>query len=384
MRRISFILIVLFCLSLPATTLSQDERGDLLSRINNLRAGLGLHPYTLNSALDAAAQNQAQWMASTGNVSHYQDDGSTPRIRAVAAGYGSDWVSENIYGGGRGGVSAAWNFWVNSSIHYRGLTSANYYDIGIGISQGESRAYVLVFGNATGSWGNAGSTNTGSGSSSGGNESAAAAPSFVVGIDGRGFIMHEIQPGDTLGDIALIYGYTWDDIPYMLDVNELAQDEMRQLEIGAVFLVPPKAGTYTPTAGSVALLTTPLPPEATNPPEQPELLPPMEMTALPTTNTIPASPTFLPSATPPPTWTPMRIATAAALPDELFGIMPTNTALVVAQVPSITPMPSPTQMSPNGIQTTTSRRPAWLFVAVGLQVVVITGAGIEFVRRLLR
>ena len=223
---------------------SAQGSGDLLTRINNLRASVGQSGYTINSSLAAAAQNQAAWMANTGNVSHTQDDGSGPRVRAQNAGYPSNWVTENIYLGSGADTGVAWNFWVNSPIHYAGMTSPNYSDIGIAIASGANGyAFVLVFGNAAGSLPQSVSTG-GNGQST---KQIAAAPSFVVGVDGTGNIMHEVQGGDTIGDIALIYGYTWEILPYMLDINGMTEDDVPYLEIGSVFLVPPQDGTYTPT-----------------------------------------------------------------------------------------------------------------------------------------
>src|SRR5690606_27731341 len=123
--------------SVATTTQAQDAVSDLLGRINGLRASLGLPGYTLNSALSAAAANQAQWMAATGQISHTQADGSTPSSRAAAAGYGGSWVSENIYAGSNAGVSDAWVFWLNSPIHYRGMTNTNYQEIGIAAASGD-------------------------------------------------------------------------------------------------------------------------------------------------------------------------------------------------------------------------------------------------------
>lgn len=97
MKCISYSLLAFFILSMSAAWAGSAQAQDLLGQINALRAERGLAPYTLDSALSAAAQNQANWMAQTGQVSHTQADGSTPRSRAAAAGYPSNWVSENIY-----------------------------------------------------------------------------------------------------------------------------------------------------------------------------------------------------------------------------------------------------------------------------------------------
>jgi hypothetical protein len=228
--------------------LAQDEASDLIGRTNNLRSSMGLAPYNYNGALAAAAQSQAQWIVDNGNVSHVRTDGSGPRSRALGSGYPTADVAENIYGGTMASPDVAWTFWVNSAIHYAGLTNARYSEIGAGAAHGPwGNAYVLVFGNPGGPppiQPNA------SGNGDGGGNAVAAVPeqpSYVVGLDNFGNIMHQIQPGDTLGDIALIYGYTWDDIPYMKQINNLTDN--RELEVGSVFLVPPQDGTYTPTPG---------------------------------------------------------------------------------------------------------------------------------------
>lgn len=237
-----------FCLlfGLGAETVhGQDVVTDLIGRINNLRSSLGLAPYSLNGALNAAAQNHASWMAETGQVSHTQPNGSTPSTRAAAAGYASSWVSENIYAGTNATANDAWVFWINSPIHYRGLTNSNYDQIGIGSATTSwGRSFVLVFG-ASGA--PAVNLNPGGGGDSG--AAPAAAPSFIVGVDSYGNIMHEVQEEHTVGDIALIYGYTWDDIPGMLTLNGLTETDLRTLKIGSIFLVPPHSGTYTPTPG---------------------------------------------------------------------------------------------------------------------------------------
>ena len=184
-----------------------------------------------------------RWMAATGKIQHVQDDGSGPRNRAQNAGFPTNWVSENIYKGSSSNPAVAWNWWLNSPIHYTGIVSPNYDQIGISSASGaHGYAFVTVFGNSTGRLPQAAA------SSGGGVAAPAAPPSYVLGIDEWGNIKHEIQAGQTMGDIALIYGYTWEDIPYMLELNGMTEDEIRLLQPGDVFLVPPQDGTFTPTA----------------------------------------------------------------------------------------------------------------------------------------
>jgi hypothetical protein len=255
--RLLFLYII--CLALIAQPASaQDAASDLLIRINNLRASLGLYVYSYNGALAAAAQNQAQWMAETGEVAHVRPDGSAPRDRALAAGYGTTAVSENIYAGSMAGVDDAWNFWINSSIHYAGLTSTYYSEIGIGAATTSwGSAFALVFGNPGGPPpAMPALDNADSGGGGGDGASVAAAPpSYVMGVDENGNIMHQVQPGDTIGYIALLYGYTWDDIPALLALNGMA--DARELEEGAIFLVLPHDGTYTPAPSNVTPTDTP-------------------------------------------------------------------------------------------------------------------------------
>ena len=133
------------------------------------------------------------------------------------------------------------------------LVSPNYDMIGIGSATAGGRtAFVLVFGNSQGRLSQA----AGSGVSSSGNTAPVHQRSFVLGQDEYGNIKHEVQPGHTIGDIALIYGYTWDDIPAMLALNGMTWDDIRYLQPGEVFLVPPKAGTFTPTSAAPTATAT--------------------------------------------------------------------------------------------------------------------------------
>ena len=233
--------------SVPKFVMAQDAASFLLTRTNSLRAAQGLPAYAVHPALAAAAGNHARWMAENNRVEHVQFDGADVRTRAQRAGFPSSWVGENIYLGSGASPEAAWNWWLNSPVHYAGLVSPNFDKIGVGsASAGGRTAFVLVFGNSQGRL----SPAAGSGASSNGDAPANRQRSFAVGLDEYGNIKHEVQPGHTIGDIALIYGYTWDDIPAMLALNNLSWDDIRYLQPGEVFLVPPKDGTFTPTSAA--------------------------------------------------------------------------------------------------------------------------------------
>lgn len=133
-------------------TRAQAQRPDdvtwLLNQINALRADLGLHPYALNPQLSTAAQLHSQYMSDTCDVSHTQANGSRPIDRARAQGYTGGWISENIYSGATPNASAAWDFWINSPLHYQGLTHKIVNEIGIGAAHGACGwySYTLLFG----------------------------------------------------------------------------------------------------------------------------------------------------------------------------------------------------------------------------------------------
>ena len=252
MKRFPIVLLFLLLGAAQYAT-AQDAVTFMLSRANSLRAAKGLPAYAIHPALAAAAGNHARWMAENNRVDHFQFDGADVRTRAQRAGFPSSWVGENIYLGSSASPEAAWNWWLNSPVHYAGLVSPNYDKIGIGsASAGGLTAFVLVFGNSQGRLSSA----TGSSASSSDDAPAIHQRSFAVGLDEYGNIKHEVQPGHTMGDIALIYGYTWDDIPAMLALNNLTSDDIRYLQPGQIFLVPPKDGTFTPTSAAPAATAT--------------------------------------------------------------------------------------------------------------------------------
>ncbi len=136
--------------ALPAQ--AQDPAVDYLyNQINALRASVGVPPYAYNAQLALAAQWHSEDMAATGSISHTGSDGSSVQSRVLAAGYpaGSGGViaGENIYAG-MGGPENAYNWWLNSPVHYRGMTSTYYTEIGIGVAHGANgwTYYTLVFG----------------------------------------------------------------------------------------------------------------------------------------------------------------------------------------------------------------------------------------------
>ncbi len=146
-RTIALLGVALALWRAQAPLYAQDETTWLLTQINNLRASLGLPAYRLNPQLSAAATLHSQYMVNTCDVSHTEANGSTPASRARAQGYTGSWISENIYMGQLARAEDAWNFWINSPIHYQGLTHNVINEVGIGVAYGEcGQGYTLLFG----------------------------------------------------------------------------------------------------------------------------------------------------------------------------------------------------------------------------------------------
>jgi uncharacterized protein YkwD len=91
----------------------------MLRRNNDIRRRAGLFPHRINPALTAAAQDHANYMARTGQFSHYTNGG--PQYRANKFGFRGG-VRENI-AYGTASVDGAFNMWQNSGAHYASIVS---------------------------------------------------------------------------------------------------------------------------------------------------------------------------------------------------------------------------------------------------------------------
>ena len=123
-----------------------DAVADLAARINRERISRGLPAYALNVQLSAAAQAQANDIASTGNYGHIGSDGSSVFDRVARTGYGAySW-------GRRLGENWAWYpnaatavaEWMDSPPHRGNILHALYREIGIGIAPSRGNTIFVV------------------------------------------------------------------------------------------------------------------------------------------------------------------------------------------------------------------------------------------------
>jgi len=229
---------------------------ELIQLVNQLRAVNGLPAYRVNNALMAAAQAHSDFQAETGNTSHTGKGGSRPRDRAVAYGYGSGaavYVSENIATGTSLSAGEALGWWQGDSLHLNTMLSTSYRDAGAGVAEADGVVYyTLDVGYIAGEEGAPGQAQPPAAPhSQGGNQasSPAGTPVAVVMLvmaatpKADGSVIHEVQTGQALWNIAAIYQVS---LSYLLTLNGLTENTL--IYPGDKLLIrPPKA---TPTPGT--------------------------------------------------------------------------------------------------------------------------------------
>jgi uncharacterized protein YkwD/LysM repeat protein len=194
----------------------QTTANELIAAVNAFRASNGLPAYTVNSALMQIAQDQANYMAATGQVAHRP--GLTQRI--LDAGYPlagdlsqGGFRAENITGGNKT-ASQAVQEWSGDSLHLSTMLSLNLTEIGAGVAQ-VGNTYYLVIDCARPTTNGAPQVYT---PDPGSTESETfSSNDFIVPVttstpDENGLVYHEVQSGQSLWAIAIAYGVKIDDI----------------------------------------------------------------------------------------------------------------------------------------------------------------------------
>jgi LysM repeat protein len=249
---------------LPAAATSYD----LVGAVNALRASNGLAPYNVNSILMKIAQDQANYLASTGGAyGHIGLGGTLPYQRALNAGYAvagalppglfsENWVQASS-------VQTVIKFWQGDAAHRIALYSTDLYDIGGGVASGGGMTYYVIdTGASTGSKPLSASNSTGGATTVVVNGTPVSQeqmiPMAIVSTPNQaGEVYHIVQQGQTLWQIAIAYKVKINDIKQLnpsVGPDNVIQAGQKLLIMHAATLtpVPPTApptldlSTFTP------------------------------------------------------------------------------------------------------------------------------------------
>lgn len=279
------LVIGLFLLPIPHPAEAQgSSSAELIDAVNALRASQGLTPLQPNSILMGTAQAQANYMASIGQVTHTGPGGTSPKDRAIAAGYGGGatiFISENIQEGMNLSAAQAVQNWTGDAPHWNTMMGASYRDIGAGVATaGSAVYYVIDVGYVAGS---APASTTGSNAAAGAPLPTAIplAPLVTATPNSDGSLVHVVGYGQTLVTIALAYGVKVDDIRQLNGLpaastliypgQKLIIRKASPATATATITDTPLPATATPTATRRPRTPTPTPtrtltPTATRPP----------------------------------------------------------------------------------------------------------------------
>ena len=234
----------------------------VIDLVNQVRAGYGLAPLEVNSALMTAAQGHSDYQASIGSVTHTGAGGSRPVDRAVAAGYGGGakvFISENIYGGSNTSPQQAVDWWQGDPPHLNTMINAAYRDVGAGVAtNGTAVYYTLDAGYTSGSPGSGntpapsnGTTPTHLPGATSGSTAVVIIPVQAATPGPDGSIFHIVQQGQALWNIAAIYKIP---LPELIALNGLTQNSF--IHPGEKILVrPADKGAITATVDLTSSFT---------------------------------------------------------------------------------------------------------------------------------
>lgn len=231
---------------------------DLANAVNALRAAYGLPPYGINPILMFTAQNQADFMASTGQVTHSGPGGSTFTQRLLAAGYPLDgdlslggFRAENITSGNESmSAQSAVDAWMGDALHQNTMLSANLTEIGAGVAIANGHVYLVIDcarpTNAPPAPEVTSVVENGTGLPAG---EAPIWPVILSTPNANGEVVHEVQYGQTLWQLAISYGVKIDEIKQLngLSDNSLYPGDKLLIKIELTPTVAPPTASIFPT-----------------------------------------------------------------------------------------------------------------------------------------
>lgn len=226
---------------------------DLIEEVNALRASNNLPPYQVSAILMNVAQVHAEYIASTGFMTHFDVNGLRPYRRAIEAGYAvagdlslGGFFAENLHSGVGLSPAGAVTFWKGDPSHLNTMLSADFKEAGAGMALANGVTYFVL--DAGAEDGTPAATSTATLSSSAAiisTAGAAGTPAVVAMIStplGNGEVYHVVQKNEALWNIALAYSTTIEQLKLL---NGLVTDEI--FEGQSLLVQKPEPATATPS-----------------------------------------------------------------------------------------------------------------------------------------
>ncbi|MBC7878507.1 MAG: LysM peptidoglycan-binding domain-containing protein [Anaerolineales bacterium] len=220
---------------------------DVVAEVNALRTSKNLPPYEVSAILMNIAQSHADYIASTGVVTHFSADGTYPYQRAITAGYSvagdlsqGGFFSENVDSGTGLTADGVVSDWQGDPDHLDTMTSLYLKDIGVGVAVANGVTYYVL--DAGASTGDPVIVSTSSivFTPTLGTQSAVVLVNTPIE---SGEVYHIVEADQALWSIAIAYETTIEQLKLL---NALASDEIFE---GQKLLVrKPVINTETPTA----------------------------------------------------------------------------------------------------------------------------------------
>ncbi len=277
----------------PVSVAGRSPRADgdpyaLIAEVNALRAARGLPAYNISPILMGTAQGQADYMASTGQVTHYGPGGITLTQRLLAAGYPlagdlnlGGIRSENIMSSGQWEPATVIQAWLGDAAHTNTMLSPNLVDIGAGVTLMNGEYYYVIDcarpTNSNAPYISPTPPPTLPGGTPGVAYDPVSAPPLVSTVypstplpDGK--LIHVVGGGETLWLIAITYNVKVADIRRLNNMGDneaIYPGEKLIIKIGVPTYTPepqPATETWTPSPTHAPLATdTPIPAETATP-----------------------------------------------------------------------------------------------------------------------
>jgi uncharacterized protein YkwD len=264
----------------PAAAKQQLEAGDVIIQVNALRAAKGLAPLKANQTLMAAAQAHSEYQASIGYTTYTGPDGSRPTSRARAAGFGEGAnvsVSENVASGMNLTPTSVVAVWQGDTQELNTMLSPIFTDAGVGIANDGRVTYItLDVGYITNqvSANQTPATSTAAGSPTGATATATPKGFFLTTVatvtpQTDGSIVHIVQPGEVLLNIAIAYNVKLSqlyELNYLNDKSVIYPGQKLKIKGPDPTTTPTATATPThiPTATHRPTRTPTLPPTVTS------------------------------------------------------------------------------------------------------------------------